>query len=60
MPSLVGLEYHLPPGWRKTLSFLSVRHAFFGRHAFSVRYALERQSLFARFRHEDIEEQKWF
>ena len=25
MPSLVGLGFHPPPGWPKTLSFLSVR-----------------------------------
>jgi len=24
MPGLVGLGFHLPPGWPKTLSFLSV------------------------------------
>jgi len=36
----------------KTLSFLFVRHAF------SVRHAYECQSLFARFRHEDVGEQK--
>ena len=48
MPSFVGLGYHQPLGWPKTLSFfvcLSV--CVFVLHAF------ERQSLFARFRHED-------
>ena len=28
IPSLVWLGFHPPPGWRKKLSFLSVRHAF--------------------------------
>ena len=45
-------------GRRKTLSFLSVHHAFFVHHTLSVRHAFERQSLFARFRHEGIGEQK--
>ena len=50
MPSLVGLGFHPPPGWPKTLSFfcLFVRHAF------------ERQSLCARFRHEGVGVQKRF
>ena len=53
MPSLVGLGFHPPLGWPKTLSFclfvcLSVRHAF------------ERQSLCARFRHEGVGVQKRF
>ena len=39
-------------GGEKTLSFLSVRHAFFVRHAF------KRQRLFARFRHEGVGEHK--
>ena len=52
MPSLVGLGFHPPPGWPKTLSFLSV--CLFVRHAF------ERQSLCARFRHEDVGVQKRF
>ena len=44
----------------KTLSFLSVRHAFFFRHALSLHHAYERQSLFARFRHEDVGEEMIF
>ena len=47
IPSLMWLVFHPPP-----LSFLSVRHAV------SVHHAFERQSLFARFRHEDVGEQK--
>jgi len=39
IPSLVGLGFHPPPGWPKTLSFLSV--CLFVRHAF------ERQRLCA-------------
>jgi len=49
MPSLVGLGFHPPPGWPKTLSFfvcLSV--CLFVRHAF------ERQRLCARFRYEGV------
>ena len=36
MPSLVGLGFHPPPGWPKTLSFLSVclSVCLFVRHAF--------------------------
>ena len=42
------LYYHAPLlGWRKTLSFLFVRHAF------------ERQSLFAQFGHEGVGVQKY-
>jgi len=52
MPSLVGLGFHPPPGWPKTLSFLSV--CLFVRHAF------ERQRLCARFRHEGVGVQKRF
>ena len=47
-----GPLFHPPPGWRKNVEFLSVRHAL------SVHHAIERQSLFARFRHEDVGEQK--
>ena len=42
MPGLVGLGFHPPPGWWKTLSFLSVCHAFPVRHDLSVRHAFER------------------
>jgi len=52
MPTLVGLGFHPPPGWPKTLSFLSV--------CLSVRHAFERQSLCARFRHEGLGVQKRF
>jgi len=41
MPSLVGIGFHPPPGWPKTFGGLFVHHAF------------ERQSLCARFRHEE-------
>ena len=44
IPSLVWHGFHAPPGWRKTLSFLSVRHAFLVHHALSVHHAFERQS----------------
>ena len=47
MPDLAGLAFHPLPGWRKTLSFLFVRHAF------------ERQSLFAQFGHEGVGVQKY-
>jgi len=49
MPSLVGLGFHPPPGWPKTLNF-----------CLSVRLAFERQRLFARFRHEVVGVQKQF
>jgi len=55
VPSLVGLWFHPPPRWPKTLSFfvcLSV--CLFLRHAF------ERQTLCARFRHEGVGLQKRF
>ena len=57
MPSLVGIGFHPPPGWPKTLSFfvcLSVCLCLFVRHAF------ERQRLYARFRHEGVGVQKRF
>ena len=51
MPSLVGLGFHPPPGWPKTLSFfLSVCLSV----CLSVRHAFERQRLCARFRHEGV------
>jgi len=50
MPSFVGLGFHPPPGWPKTLSFLSLS----GRHAF------ERDEFVAPFRHEDVGVQKRF
>jgi len=52
MPSLVGFGFHPPPGWPKTLSFLSV--CLFVRHAF------ECQRLCARFRYEGVGVQKRF
>jgi len=55
MPNLVGLGFHRPPGWPKTLSFfvcLSV--------CLSVRHAFERQSLCTRFLHEGVGVQKRF
>ena len=55
MPSLVGLGFHPPPGWPKTLSyFVCLFVCLFVRHAF------ERQSLCARFRHEGDGVQKRF
>jgi len=51
MTSLVGLGFHTPPGWPKTLTFY---FSLFVRHAF------ERQSLCARFRHEGVGVQKRF
>ena len=56
MPNLVGLGFHRPPGWPKTLSFVSV--CLFV--CLSVRHAFERQSLCARFRHEGVGVQKRF
>jgi len=50
MPSLVGLGFHPLPGWPKTLIFLSVCLSV----CLSVRHALERQRLCARFRHEGV------
>ena len=52
VPSLVGIGFHPPPGWPKTLSFLSV--------CLLVRHAFERQRLCARFRHEGVGFQKRF
>jgi len=52
LPSLVALGFHPPPGWSKTLSFLSV--------CLSVRHAFERQRLCARFCHEGVGVQKRF
>ena len=53
MPSLVGLGFHPPPGWPKTLSFfVCLFICLFVRHAF------ERQRLSARFRHEGVGVQK--
>jgi len=60
IPSLVWLEFHLPPGWRKNVEFFVCPSRLFVCHAFSVHHAFERQSLFARFCHEDVKEQKWF
>ena len=54
MPSLVGLRFHPPPGWPKTLSFSFCLFCLFVRHAF------ERQSLCTRFRHEGVGVQKRF
>jgi len=45
--SLVGLEFHPPPGRPKTLSFLSA--------CLSVCHAFERQRLCSQFRHEGVE-----
>jgi len=60
IPSLVWLGFHSPPGWRKKVEFFVCLSRFFVRYALSLRHAFERQSLFARFRHEDVGEQKWF
>ena len=49
----IGLGFHPPPGWPKTLSFLSVVCLF-------VRHAFERQRLCARFRYEGVGVQKYF
>jgi len=55
MPSLVGLGFHPPLGWTKTLSFfVCLFVCLFVRHAF------ERQSLCPRFRHEGVGVQKRF
>jgi len=56
MPSLVGLEFHLPPGQPKTLSFLFV--CLFV--CLSVRHAFERPRLCAQFRQEGVRVQKRF
>ena len=57
MPSLVGLGFHPPPGWPKTLSyFLSVCLSV----CLFVRHAFERQTLCAQFRHEGVGVQKQF
>ena len=45
MPSLVGLDFHPPPGWPKTLSFLSVCLSVCSSRFLNV-------SLCARFRHD--------
>jgi len=58
IPCLVWLVFHPPPGWRKNVDFFVCPSRFFVRHALSVHHAFERQSLFARFRHEDVGEQK--
>jgi len=50
--TLVGLGFHAPPRWPKTLRFLSV--CLFVRHAF------ERQRLCGRLCHEDVGMQKRF
>jgi len=55
MSSLVGLGFHPPPGWPKTLSFfICLSVCLFVRHAF------ERQRLCARFHHEGVGVQKRF
>jgi len=60
IPSLVWLGFHPPPGWRKNVEFFVCPSRFFVRRALSVHHACERQSLFSRFRHEDVGEQNWF
>ena len=55
MPSLVGLGFHPPPGWPKTLSFFVCLFV-----CLSVRHAFERQRLCARLRHEGVGVQKRF
>jgi len=57
-PSLVWLGFHPPPGWRKHIEFFVYPLRFFVRHALSLCYAYKHQSLFARFRHENVGEQK--
>ena len=59
-PSLVWLGFHPPPGWRKHIEFFVYPLRFFVRHALSLCHAYKHQSLFARFRHENVGEQKWF
>ena len=56
MPSLLGLGLHPAPGQPKTLSFLSVGLSV----CLSIRHAVERQSLCARFGHECTGVQKRF
>ena len=55
--NLVWLEFHPPPGWPKTLSFVSVCLLCV---SLFVRLAFERQRLCARFRHEGVGAQKRF
>ena len=55
MPSLMGLRFHPPPGWPKTLSFFVCLYV-----CLFVRHAFERQRLCTRFHHEGIGVQKQF
>jgi len=55
VPSLVGLGFHPPLGWPKSVEFFVCLFV-----CLSVRHAFERQRLCARFRHEGIGVQKQF